>query len=135
MLDFNKLKKKHKKKPFLLKHNINVKPVYLPNKVMLEFKSEFLKHKTNIKLEDLFTVDILELYFSNQRRSGGHDVKNIQFDTDKDRVIVSFADHASKLYFDVTRILNEFTQNRNYDTFLIKEACRYYPNCVCWLLF
>ena len=46
-------------------------------------------------MHNAITKEILELYFSNKKRSGGENVKNITFDIKKRLAFVKFASHES----------------------------------------
>ncbi|CAF0810463.1 unnamed protein product [Brachionus calyciflorus] len=85
-IDFENLKKKHKHKPRILKNTTVVLPVYLPNTVVLELEND----KSKKPLDTHLSAEILELYFSNKKRSGGHNVKNVKFEAKKNSAFVSF---------------------------------------------
>ena len=63
-------------------------PVYVPDTVMLETKEKIQNFE--------FNKEILELYFSNKKRSGGENVTNIRFSSNNNKIAyITFMDHES----------------------------------------
>ena len=64
-------------------------PVYMPDTIVIETKENFDGLQIN--------KEILELYFSNRKRSGGENLKNVKFSSRNNRVVyVTFRDGESK---------------------------------------
>ena len=63
-------------------------PVYIPDTVMLETKEKIQNFE--------FNKEILELFFSNKKRSGGENVTNIRFSSNNNKIAyITFMDHES----------------------------------------
>jgi hypothetical protein len=63
-------------------------PVYVPDTVILETKEKIQNFE--------FNKEILELYFSNKKRSGGENVTNIRFSSNNNKIAyITFLDHES----------------------------------------
>jgi hypothetical protein len=88
-LDFKSIKKRHHLKPNLMNKKTDLFPVYMPDTVVIETKE---------KIENFqFNKEILELYFSNKKRSGGENVREISFNSKHHKIAyVSFKDFESK---------------------------------------
>jgi len=65
-------------------------PVYIPFTVIIE---------TREKIENFqFNKEILELYFSNKKRSGGENVRSIRFSSKNNKIAyITFKDHESNV--------------------------------------
>ena len=49
-------------------------------------------------MHNAITKEILELYFSNKKRSGGENVRDIKIDLKKRFAYIKFANHESNVY-------------------------------------
>ncbi len=85
-------------KPRLLNNKIVIFPIYKPDTIVLELDKSDLNLANMLNpstMHNAITKEILELYFSNKKRSGGENVKNITFDIKKRLAFVKFASHES----------------------------------------
>ena len=92
------VKKRHTNRPRLLNNKIVVFPIYHPDTVVIDLeKSDSLMPVTgNTIIHEKMTKEILELYFSNKRRSGGENVQQISIDAKKKFAYVKFSNFESK---------------------------------------
>jgi len=88
-IDYESIKKRHDLKPNLMNIKTDLFPVYMPDTVVIETKE---------KIENFqFNKEILELYFSNKKRSGGENVREISFNSKYHKIAyVTFKDFESK---------------------------------------
>ena len=89
------MQRNHLRRPQLLGNKTGLYPVYLPDTVVVELNDPATGH--NVKIHDVFTKEILELYFSNKKRSGsGGSVLSITFNMRNNVVYVQFDKFESK---------------------------------------
>ena len=87
-VDFESIKKKHSLKPNLMNTKTDLYPVYKSDTIVMETTEKFDRHQ--------FNKEILELYFSNRKRSGGENVRHIKFSSQENRIAyVTFGDFES----------------------------------------
>lgn len=112
-IDFDSVKKKHDLKPNLMNVKTDLYPVYQPDTVIIETK----ENTDNFQLNK----EILELYFSNRKRSGGENVKHVRLSSKDNRIAyVTFNDFESA---------KRVTFKKNHQINKINFECKlYYKN-------
>lgn len=77
------MKEKHTMRPTFLEHKTELLQISEPKKLLVEFN------------ESEFNEELLDLYFSNKKRSGGEGVKRIDINKEKTQAIIAFSDTES----------------------------------------
>lgn len=77
------MKEKHTMRPKFLEHKTELLQISEPKKLLVEFN------------ESEFNEELLDLYFSNKKRSGGEGVKRIDINREKTQAIITFSDTES----------------------------------------
>ncbi len=80
-IEFEAMKEKHLYRPSFMKHKTELLQIYEPNKISVSYE-----------VADKLSAEILELYFSNKKRSGGEEIKNLQMNDDHTSAVITFAD-------------------------------------------
>ncbi len=73
-------------------------PIYKPDTIAIELDKADLNLENILnpsRIHNAITKEILELYFSNKKRSGGENVKDITIDIKKKLAYVKFANNES----------------------------------------
>ncbi len=77
------MKGKHSMRPSFLEHRTELLQIGEPRKVLVEFSEADLNE------------ELLDLYFSNKKRSGGEDVKAIEINRERTQAVITFPDAES----------------------------------------
>jgi hypothetical protein len=72
----------------------DIYPVLIADTVLVELDDSKSNKKQKLVFSKLFNKEILELYFSNKKRSGGENVKKIKLN--ENYAFVTFADGKGK---------------------------------------
>jgi hypothetical protein len=83
-LDFAEVRRRHATRSKLNDSEISLVEVTAPATVMIR------------NLPSDVSRDVLELYFSNRRRSDGGQVTDVTFENEQQHALVTFADHQSQ---------------------------------------
>ena len=81
------MKQKHSKRPTFMNQKTDLLQIYEPKKVIVSFDQH-----------DSFTTEILELYFSNKKRSQGENVIGVEINELGNQAVVIFGDANSMIY-------------------------------------
>ncbi|CAF0924719.1 unnamed protein product [Didymodactylos carnosus] len=85
-LDLQEAKRRHSTRPKLNNNEISISDVYIPSTIMIR------------NLPDDISKDVLELYFSNKKRSDGGEVKEVKLDQENQHALVTFKDSKGTSY-------------------------------------
>ena len=84
IVDFNEVRRRHATRSKLNDSEISLTEVHPPATVMIR------------NLPGNISRDVLELYFSNRRRSDGGQVIDVTFNHEHQHALVTFTDHQGK---------------------------------------
>ena len=80
------MKQKHSLKPTFKKHKTELLQIYVPNQIVVECD------------EAEFGAELLDLYFSNRKRSGGENVEKVEFNAKQNHAVIRFAEAAGLIF-------------------------------------
>ncbi len=86
------MKQKHSNRPNCLHNKTDLEPVYYPSTILIEFDSNPSQSTTATKIDENFNKELVELYFSNRKRSGGDNILKCVYDANKANAFITYED-------------------------------------------
>lgn len=74
------MKEKHSKRPSFLNHETELLQIYEPTKLYAVYEGG--NHQ--------FSIEFLELYFQNKKRSGGENLHHVDYNKERTQAVVCF---------------------------------------------
>ncbi len=82
-IDFESMKEKHSNRPTFMTHTTKLLQIYEPKKIAVS---------AEVAGKEILSAEILELYFSNKKRSGGENIQHIEMNEEYTDAVIAFAD-------------------------------------------
>ena len=77
------MKEKHVNRPSFMSHQTDLLQIYEPIKVSVTIDA---------KDSEFYSAEILELYFSNKKRSGGENIRHVEYNHERSQAFLTFAE-------------------------------------------